>query len=361
MKQVFPSFMVSNNADIMSEAFKLGLRLDDTLNDTHHQRIGVRMFARKPFLLCLLAILTIESGIAADNTPYRLFPALYKKTSLLTLPQTVAKPSLQGGFGTLADRIPLIANNTIVAFYGHPFSQKMGILGLYPKEEIAQRVKTYARYYDDANGPDGAVPAYYIIYGTCWPGGEIGFLKDSVLEDYILYAQTQGMIVFVDHQIGKYSVKESMEKILPFLKYPNVHLAIDPEWRTLTPMKDIGSITAGELNQAQKIMQDYIIANNITGIRMLVVHQFQDKMISNRELVRADLDRVLLIHTADGFGSPAVKRNSYALNSRAGNMPIKGFKLFFKSDFPLAGYDNPILAPSEVMALDPRPSLIIYQ
>ena len=33
-------------------------------------------------------------------------------------------------------------------------------------------------------------------------------------------------------------------------------------------------------------MQDYIIANNIGGIRMLVVHQFQDKMISNRELVK---------------------------------------------------------------------------
>ncbi len=319
------------------------------------------MSVRKSFIFCLFAVVMIKAAATADDTPYRLFPALYKKASLLALPQTVAKPSLQGGAGTLKDRVPLLANNTIVSFYGHPFSQKMGILGLYSKEEIAQRVKAYARYYDEVNGPDGAIPAYYIIYGTCWPGGDIGYLKDSVLEDYILYAQSQGMIVFVDHQIGRYTVKESMERILPFLKYPNVHLAIDPEWRTLVPMKEIGSISSAELNQAQKIMQDYIVANNIGGIRMLVVHQFQDKMISNRELVRADLDRVLLVHTADGFGSPAVKRNSYALNSKAGNMPIKGFKLFFKSDFPLAGYDSPLLSPAEVMALDPRPSLIIYQ
>jgi hypothetical protein len=81
------------------------------------------------------------------------------------------------------------------------------------------------------------------------------------------------MLVFVDHQIGKHSVKESMERILPFLRYPNVHLAIDPEWRTLKPMKEIGSITAEELNQAQRIMQDYMVANGISGIRMLVVHQ----------------------------------------------------------------------------------------
>jgi hypothetical protein len=94
---------------------------------------------------------------------------------------------------------------------------------------------------------------------------------------------------------------------------------------------------------------------------MLVVHQFQEKMIRNRDLVRANLDRVLLVHTADGFGSPAVKRNSYAQNSRAENIPVKGFKLFFKSEFPLAGWDNPLLSPAEVMALEPRPSLIMYQ
>lgn len=319
------------------------------------------MFAKRSLFFCLFIIALIAQAAPTDNTPYRLFPAMYKKSFQLSLPQTVAKSSLKGGAGTLAERVPLLANNTIVAFYGHPFSQKMGILGLYPKEEIAARVKAYARYYDEANGPDGAIPAYYIIYGTCWPGGEIGYLKDAVLEEYIKYAQSQDMLVFVDHQIGKYSVKASMEKILPFLKYPNVHLAIDPEWRTLTPMKEIGSITAEELNQAQQIMQDYIIANNIPGIRMLVVHQFHEKMILNRDRVRADLDRVLLVHTADGFGSPALKKSTYSLNSKAENMPVKGFKLFFKSDFPLAGWDNPILSPTEVMALEPRPGLIIYQ
>lgn len=319
------------------------------------------MFARRSLLFCLFVFALTARAASTDNTPYRLFPTMYKKAFQFSLPQTVLKPSLLGGKGILTERIPLLTNNTIVAFYGHPFSQKMGILGLYSKEEIAARVKIYAHDYDAVNGTDGAIPAYYIIYGTCWPGGEIGYLKDSVLEEYINYAQSQGMLVFVDHQIGKYSVKASMQKILPFLKYPNVHLAIDPEWRTLTPMKEIGSITAEELNQAQQIMQDYIIANNIPGIRMLVVHQFHEKMISNRDRVRADLDRVLLVHTADGFGSPALKKSTYSLNSKATNMPVKGFKLFFKSDFPLAGWDNPLLSPAEVMALEPRPGLIIYQ
>ncbi len=319
------------------------------------------MPARRSVLFFFVVLSFVSANVFSDTTPYRLFPSLYRKSSQDSIPQTVSKTPVTKTGGSAHDRIPLLANNTVVAFYGHPLSERMGILGLHSKEEIARRVKSYARYYDEVNGKDGAVPAYYIIYGTCWPGGEIGYLKESVLEDYILYAQEMGMLVFVDHQIGKYSVEESMKRILPFLRYPNVHLAIDPEWRTLKPMKEIGSITADELNQAQRIMQDYIVANNIPGVRMLVVHQFQDKMISNRERVRADLDRVLLVHTADGFGSPAVKRNSYALNSRAENIPIKGFKLFFKSDFPLAGWDNPLLSPQEVMALEPRPSLIMYQ
>ncbi|MCE5255270.1 MAG: hypothetical protein LLF89_00320 [Spirochaetaceae bacterium] len=311
--------------------------------------------------IVIIMLSAASSASAADNTPYRLFPSLLMKASLSHMPQTVERQPQPGQYLFSSDRIPLLANNSVVAFYGHPSSKQMGILGLFPKEEIARQVKDLARRYDAVNGPDGVVPAFYIIYGTCWPKGEIGYLDDSVLEQYISYAQSQGMIVFVDHQIGKYSVRESMEKILPFLRYPNVHLAIDPEWRTLNPMKEIGSITAAELNEAQKIMQDYIIEHKIPGIRMLVVHQFHEKMISERSQVKANFDRVLLVHTADGFGSPALKRNTYAMNSRAGNIPVKGFKLFFKSDFPLAGYDTPLLSPEEVMALEPRPSLIIYQ
>jgi len=152
-----------------------------------------------------------------------------------------------------------------------------------------------------------------------------------------------------------------MDKILPFLRYPNVHLAIDPEWRTLSPMKEIGSITAAELNDAQNYMDAYIRANDIPGIRMLVVHQFADKMIQDREEVISHRDRVILIHTADGFGAPKLKKATYQRNANAENMPIKGFKLFFKSDFPLAGFDMPLMSPVEVMQLEPRPSLVIYQ
>jgi hypothetical protein len=42
-------------------------------------------------------------------------------------------------------------------------------------------------------------------------------------------------------------------------------------------------------------------------------------------------------------------------------MPLKGFKLFFKTDLEGAGYDDPLLLPAEVLALEPSPRLVIYQ
>jgi len=259
------------------------------------------------------------------------------------------------------ERQPLLAGNQVLAFYGKPGAPSMGILGEYPKEKLAPLLEGYAKLYDDANGDLGIVPGFYIIYGTVWPEGEIGVLRRSVIESYIQFAAERGWIVFLDHQLGKYGVAESVRSMLPFLSYPNVHLAIDPEWRTLKPMQEIGSITGAELNEAQRLVDDYLRDNGLPGIRMLVVHQFKPTMIREPETVTAGFDRVVLVHTADGFGSPALKRSTYASNARSLNMPVKGFKLFFESKVAGAGWDKPLMRPEDVLSLDPMPLVVMYQ
>jgi hypothetical protein len=168
-------------------------------------------------------------------------------------------------------------------------------------------------------------------------------------------------LVFIDHQIGRYDPVDALKRMLPYLRYSNVHLALDPEWRTTKPMMEIGTVTAEEINRAQQVMEDYILEHQIPGERMLVIHQFNWRMIQDREKVKAGFDRVRLVHCADGFGSPSLKRQSYAYNAQAENMPIKGFKLFYNFNIPGAGYDEPILSPREVFALKPRPYVIMYQ
>lgn len=255
----------------------------------------------------------------------------------------------------------VLLNHDVFALYGKPGSNTMGILGQYPIEKIEPIMNDFVSKYDEANGRRGIVPAFYIIFGTCWPEGEIGILQDSVVRKYVEFARERGWYVFLDHQIGRYPVESAVKKLLPYLQYPNVHLALDPEWRTTKPMKEIGSVTAAELNTAQQMIQDYLIEHNLPGRRMLVVHQFKPKMIMNRASVRSDFELVQLIHCADGFGSPSLKKTTYAMNAAATNIPLKSFKLFLKPTIANAGWDEPIMSPAEVFQLNPRPCLIMYQ
>jgi uncharacterized small protein (DUF1192 family) len=259
------------------------------------------------------------------------------------------------------DDTSILLNTDILAYYGHPLSKNMGILGWYSVEELDEKRSALAEEYEQLDENRNIQKAFYIIYGTVWPEGEIGILRDSVLLKYIEYALEHDILVFVDHQIGRFDPIDSLKTILPYLRYPNVHLALDPEWRTDKPMEEIGRVTAAELNEAQEVMEQYMIANNIPGERLLVIHQFNSVMIQNRTEVKTDFERVRLVHCADGFGPPAMKRESYKANSWADNIPVKGFKLFYNSGREGAGYDNPLLTPEEVLGLEPRPYVIMYQ
>ncbi len=255
----------------------------------------------------------------------------------------------------------VLLNSDIVAVYGKPGARNMGLLGQHKLEDLDGVVAGLASRYDAANGNRGVIPALYIIYGTCWPGGDIGILSDATVRQYVEYAAARGWYVFLDHQIGRFTVESAMSRLLPFLRYDNVHLALDPEWRTEKPMQEIGYVTAAELNAAQEMMQAHILENGLPGRRMLVVHQFKPKMISARNEVRSDYPLVKLVHCADGFGSPPLKKNTYAHNALARNIPLKSFKLFLEPTIAGAGWDRPLMTPEEVLALDPRPYLIMYQ
>ncbi|MDR1318664.1 MAG: hypothetical protein LBJ90_03490 [Treponema sp.] len=333
-------------------------------------------------MLCLLLVrpaaaqvLTLSSpviGSGAEITPdsrVSLFPNIYFTDIIDALgaaeasrPYWVNAANELNAIASINnDYTSLLLNNDILAFYGHPNSKNMGILGRYSIEELDKRLSNLAAEYTAASGGRNVLKAFYIIYGTVWPEGEIGIINDEILRRYIEYGLEHNILVFIDHQIGRYDPISSLRRMLPWLRYSNVHLALDPEWRTAKPMKEIGTVTADEINRAQQIMEDYIIENRIPGERMLVIHQFNWRMIQNREKVDSGFSRVRLVHCADGFGNPHLKRSAYAYNAEASNMPIKGFKLFYNSGIPNAGYDEPLLTPAEVYQLNPRPYIIMYQ
>ncbi|MDR2783894.1 MAG: hypothetical protein LBB48_08680 [Treponema sp.] len=342
-------------------------------------KIAVFLFLFHPFTLFAQTAAQYTPNTSRIDEQRGLFPAILFADKLLKeqdrenrTPYWVnTQADMEVSKPITPDQRSLLLNNDILAYYGHPNSVNMGILGRYSMEELDAQLTKLAAEYKKAGGRN-VITAFYIIYGTVWPEGEIGIINNELLMKYINYAQKHNMLVFIDHQIGKYDPIAAIRRMLPYLKYPNVHLALDPEWRTTKPMKEIGTVTAAEINQVQQVIEEYLKINNIPGERMLVIHQFKPWMISNRAELKSSFSKVRLVHCADGFGSPAQKIGSYKANAFDDynaehpvkptlNMPVKAFKLFYNFSIPGAGFDRPLLTPKDVYALNPRPYVIMYQ
>lgn len=255
----------------------------------------------------------------------------------------------------------VVANRQVIAYYGHPNSEYMGVLGESSMDAVAAELHLRAAEYDELNGEIGVAPAFHLIYGTVYEDATIGLLRRSTVLEYIEFAAENGLLVFLDHQIGRFTLTEAIHTMLTYLEYDNVHLAIDPEWATSLPGEEIGQVHADYINAAQEQIEQYLIDHGIAGPKMLVVHQFNWKMIADRHLVRTDFAHVDLIHNADGFGPPEDKQLSWDFNAGATNMPLKGFKLFYPKPWKSGGYDDPLMQPSQVLQLDPVPVYIQYQ
>ena len=255
----------------------------------------------------------------------------------------------------------VLENQMVVAFYGQPSSTRMGILGEQSMTESKKLLDETVKTCQAVSGGKTVLPAFHLIYATCYPDADVGVLAPETVLRYIEFAAQNNMIVILDHQLGRLSIETAMNNLLPWLKYPNVHLAIDPEWKTPNPGVELGTITAADVNKAEQMMDDYLKAENLPGKRMLILHQFHSKMISDRDAVRSDFSRVDLVHHADGFGPPQLKLDTYKFLAGMKNLPVKGFKLFLPKSWKSKGMDIPLLTPAQIMALVPAPVYISYQ
>lgn len=303
----------------------------------------------------LAALALVAASLQASETDEFLSSPPVK--ALLTLPWTKAAAELLPGFKPAS----LLDRNIVVAFYGNPRSKRMGILGENDIETTAKNLKKLCEEYRLSTGDMGVVPAFHLIYATCYADGTVGVLSDKIVQQYIDYAADYGFIVVLDHQIGKGDTIAAVKSMLRWLDYPQVHLAIDPEWKTDKPGLEIGQIRGEDVNTAQQLMEDYLESKGIEDRRMLVVHQFKTKMIRNASVIKTNFNQVDLIHHADGFGPPSLKLDTYAVMAKITSMPVKGFKVFFPKSWKIRGFDSPMFNPAQVMSLTPKPVYISYQ
>jgi len=254
----------------------------------------------------------------------------------------------------------LLPARRIVSYYGNPLSSGMGILGELPPEQLFPRLRRQAEGYRSADRSRPVTPALELVtvVAQAEPGADGLYrlrMDTELIEKVSAWAEEQGFLLILDVQIGWGNVDEEVAWLLPFLKRPHVHLALDPEFAMppgQKPGERIGTMDAKAINSAMRTLAELIEAEQLPP-KLLLVHRFTEEMVTGYRQIQTD-PRVQVVMVMDGFGSPAIKSRQYDDLVVEQRVQYTGFKLFYK-------HDEPLMTPEQVLLLDPPPDLIIYQ
>lgn len=254
----------------------------------------------------------------------------------------------------------LFPANRVVAFYGNPRSTRMGILGELPPAQMLAKLDGIAREWAKADTTRTVRPALQLIVTVAQgkPGSDERYRlqhPDALIGEVAKWAETRGWLLFLDVQVGRSTVAEELPRLLPWLKKPWVHLALDPEFAMpagLIPGHRIGTLDARQINEAIDVLARLVDEEHLPP-KALVVHRFTENMLTNYREIRTD-PRVQVVIDMDGFGAPSLKKRIYDLVVSHRPVQFTGIKLFFKND-------HPMMTLREILALSPIPLYIQYQ
>jgi hypothetical protein len=254
----------------------------------------------------------------------------------------------------------LLPASRIVAFYGNPLSTGMGILGAIPPAQMLDKLAATAKAWGHADSTHPVRPALQLI-ATVAQGkkGPDGLYRvrhsDSLIAKVAGWAESRNWLLFLDVQIGWSTVPAELQRLIPWLKKPWVHLALDPEFAMYDgriPGKKFGTLDAKDVNYAIDLLAKIVDEEHLPP-KVLVVHRFTDDMLTNYKQIKRD-PRVQVVIDMDGNGGPAVKKHMYDIIVAPHPVQFTGFKLFFKQDQPMMTLD-------QVLGLQPVPVYIQYQ
>ncbi|MGI8499256.1 MAG: hypothetical protein ACR2OG_16920 [Gemmatimonadaceae bacterium] len=253
----------------------------------------------------------------------------------------------------------------IVAFYGNPLSKRMGILGEFPPEEMLRRLDSTVAQWQRLDPQTPVQPALHLIavVAQASPGrdGKYRLRMDSALIERVYsWAAKKNALLFLDLQIAQSTLQAELPRLEAFLKRPDVHLAIDPEFsmhhsrEKVKPGRKIGVMTAGDVNVASAFLQGLVDKYTLPP-KVLVVHRFTKTMVTKASDIRLD-PRVQVVIDMDGFGPPWLKRDSFYSYVKKEPVQFAGWKQFTKRR-----NDHPPTPIEEILRLRPAPLYIQYQ
>ena len=330
-----------------------------------------------------------RSGLERERVFQRRRRAALAGAAILLLLLVWAVSAVTGGGGSASGdkarpaELPrggriVLPSYRLVAYYGAPQHDDLGVLGIGTPEQAASGLLRQANGFVRPGRP--VMPAFELIVTLAQadPGQDGKYrLRQTpeVIKSYLAAVRKIKGLLILDVQPGQADFVDEVEALAPYLSQPDVELALDPEWSLPAghvPGKEIGSTDAATVNTVSEYLAGIVRARRLPQ-KVLIVHQFTEGMLPDRDLV-ADRPGVAIVHNVDGFGNKDEKSNIYGklayrvgagaagttgasgTTGEAAAPPSRfnGFKLFFHEDTGL-------MTPAQVLALEPPPDVVVYE
>ena len=253
----------------------------------------------------------------------------------------------------------------IIAYYGNLYSTKMGVLGEYKEDVMLAKLQSEVDKWNTADPSTPVQPAlHYIAVVAQGSAGKDGKYRARMpgteIDKVLAIAEKIDAIVFLDIQVGFSTLQSEIPVFEKYLKMPQVHLGVDPEFSmkgTIRPGKVVGTLDAADINFAAEYLAKLVKENNLPP-KVLIVHRYTQKMVTNYKLIKP-LPEVQIVMHMDGWGGAAKKIGTYKNFIYPEPVQFAGFKLFYKNDLWDKG--TVLMTPQELLKLSPQPLYIQYQ
>jgi hypothetical protein len=262
-----------------------------------------------------------------------------------------------GGFHVFPENQP----RRYLAFYGHPETIGLGVLGEQGPAATLERMAPFITDY----AADGSqvIPTFEMIASVAAAGptedGDYSFeWPVSSFEAWIEVARENDLYVVLDLQPGREDFLSQAKQYEELLALPFVGLALDPEWRLQADqvhLNQVGSVQAAEVNTVVDWLADLVRDNGLPQ-KLLIVHQFKSKMIGDRSTLKQRPELQMVIQM-DGQGPIPTKDETYRFLTEGTEDAHWewGWKNFFDEDSPATA------TPEYTIGKDPVPVYVSYQ
>ena len=308
-----------------------------------------------------------KDGTTTEETSYEPIDTTAYNQKLISLANgdTTGKWPVKNQPYPLAGAI--LPHSRIVAFYGNLYSKRMGALGEYAPKEMWAKLNKEVKAWETADPTTPVIPALHYIavvaHGDAGKDGKYRFRMPEKQIDSVFTISRMGpenTLIFLDIQVALSKIQDELPLLEKYLKLPNVHLGIDPEFSMKTgakPGTKIGTFDAVEINYCSQYLAKLVKDNNLPP-KVFVIHRFTQGMVTNYKNIKLHPE-VQIVIDMDGWGEPELKKGTHRNYIHKEPVQFTGFKLFFKND--LKKSPNRMLTPEELLKLKPQPIYIQYQ